>query len=111
MVYFSKPPLEGKALEHCLAGGRGFSIRMKDEKANKWVVVGDARARAAMKEMRTRAKTLKEEMAAAGLSVLGADRPVRVEGEVNLSVDVRASVKAKGSEGLLELKWTRQRLA
>ena len=108
VVSFSKPRLEGKALEHCLAGVRGFGVRMLAGK--KWVVVETTTAKTAMKEMRVRAQTLKAELDAAGLCVLAADRAVKLDGK-SLSVDVRILVKARKAEGLVEMKWTRQRLS
>jgi hypothetical protein len=110
MVSFSQPRLEGRALEHALAGFGGDGVRMRDDAAGEWGLVRDARAKAAMAYMRIRADTLRGELASAGLLVQGADRAVRVHGD-DLSVDVRVWAKDHGTEALLEMKWTRQSLS
>ena len=76
VVSFSKPRLEGKALEQCLAGVKGPGVRMFT--GEKWVVVKTATAKIAIKEMGVRAQTLKAELNAVGLSILAADRAVKL---------------------------------
>ena len=38
-VSFSKVRLEGRALEHALAGHGGHSVRMRDERSGRWMLV------------------------------------------------------------------------
>ena len=40
MVAFSKPRLEGRAMEHVLAGNATRRIHMKDDTSGHWVWVG-----------------------------------------------------------------------
>ena len=67
MVYFSKPRLEGRALEHELAGCAGHCVRMFDSKTKTWVLVKDDRDRAARIYMRRRAKSWQAELGEVGL--------------------------------------------
>ena len=39
MVRFSQARLEGRALEHALAGDKGTHVRMYDEGVGQWIVV------------------------------------------------------------------------
>ena len=52
MVMFSKPRLEGKALEQVLAGDARPGIRMRDGSTGKWVNVKTAVAKAALTYMK-----------------------------------------------------------
>ena len=106
MPFFAKARLEGRALEHELAKQRGLAIRMFDGVANEWVLVQGAEAREIRLEMRARAKELTAALAAEGLLVQAADRPV-VVGGVRKSVDLRVWSTADGAEALVEVKWSR----
>ena len=107
MVYFSKPRLEGRALEQALAGSKRRGVRMLNSRTQEWALVTDSRALGAVALMKQRAASLKADMAKAGLSIQGADRAARV-GDGDISVDVRAWVTEWSTEALLEVKWTRQ---
>ncbi len=67
MVPCWEPRLEGRALEHELAGCAGHSVRMFDSKTKTWVLVKDDRDRAARIYMRRRAKSWQAELGEAGL--------------------------------------------
>ena len=111
MTSFSRARLEGKALEHALAGFDGDGVRMRhDGPKGPWEEVRTPLAKAAMKYAKARAPDLRSELASAGLLVQGADRAVRV-GSDTVSVDVRVWSKDHGMEALLEMKHTRQSLA
>jgi hypothetical protein len=107
MVYFSKPRLEGRALEQALAGSKRRGVRMFNSRTQEWALVTDSRALCAVALMKQRAASLKADMAKAGLYIQGADRAARV-GDGNISVDVRAWMTEWSTEALLEVKWTRQ---
>ena len=113
MVAFSKPRLEGRALEHGLSQDGGHTIRMKDG-TGKFTAIGGAEAREIRKDMRERADKLVEDMASQGLFKKGADCHVKVpEGTtfVSKSVDLRVRVAEKETEAILEVKWTRRHLS
>ena len=109
MASFSRERLEGRALEHALAGDARQSVRMYDDRQDKWVAVSTDSAKAALRLMRARVATLLPELRAAGLSVLGADCPVTVDGTRH-SVDLRVRVMDKRADCLMEVKWSRKSL-
>jgi len=79
MTSFSRARLEGKALEHALAGFDGDGVRMRhDGPKGPWEELLTPQAKAAMKYAKARAPDLRSEFASAGLLVQGADRAVRV---------------------------------
>ena len=110
MATFSQARLEGKALEEELAGHAGLGIRMLDEKTSQWVVVRGEQAKCIRLQMRRRVKVLRDELSSAGLGILSADRPLRVDGEC-VSVDLRIWCRTRGAVALVEVKWSRQSLA
>ena len=110
VVSYSTPRLEGRALEHALAGDGGFSIRMKDARGE-FHPVGGHVAKKIRQEMTMRVALLLPEMKEQGLHlVLGdADLPVQLE-EGTRSVDLRLWSKHHQSYALVEVKWTRRSL-
>jgi hypothetical protein len=117
MVAFSKARLEGRALEHALAGDRGSSVRMYDERAKRWVQVRTLVAKAAMLYMRCRAKVLVAQLLERGFACKSADVPATLHKQdagkygKSISVDLRLHCKAKAGGALVEVKWTRGRKA
>ncbi len=95
-------------MEHALAGDGGWGIRMKDTQG-RWVVVRGEEAKAIRREMSSRAAGLREELKQQGLHILGADLPVAV-GDDRHSVDLRCWVSERGTEALVEAKWSRKSL-
>ena len=57
MAAFSKPRLEGRALEQVLAGDQRPGIRMRDERIGKWTTVNTSVAKAALTYMKARGRT------------------------------------------------------
>ena len=111
--------LEGRALEHALvlkAARRACPpaaqrvIRMRDSEG-RWSPITskeDHRVPGIFARMYKRATELKSELRGRGWTVLGADSPVRLEGESKLkSVDLRL-VNGDGGVALVEAKWTRK---
>ena len=76
MVAFSKGRLEGRALEHALAGDKGLFVRMYDASQGKWVQVKTPEAKAARKYMKGRCEELVLELLQKGFSCSAADMPV-----------------------------------
>ena len=99
--------MEGRALEHVLAGHNKLFIRMYDEENQKWVKVTTTVAKNALRYMRGRCKKLLEELEERGLSCKGGDKAVKVGG-TNMSVDLYLYCKARGGYALVEVKWTRE---
>ena len=79
MVVFSKPRLEGKALEQILAGDARRGIRMREGSSGKWVTVNSEEAKEALAYMKTRAKRLVDDLKAKGFVCSGGDMPVLME--------------------------------
>ena len=72
---FSKERLEGRALEHALAGHGGSSVRMRDDRTGEWVQVTTQEAQAAMRYMAGRSKTLVQQLSQRGFKFRSADMP------------------------------------
>ena len=107
---YSTPRLEGRALEHALAGDGGFTIRMKDARGE-FHPVGGPLAKNIRKEMAIRVAQLLPELKEQGLhAVLGdADLPVKLKEETR-SVDFRLRDKHHQAYALVKVKWTRRSL-
>ena len=93
--------MEGRALEHVLAGHNKLFIRMYDEENQKWVKVTTTVAKNALRYMRGRCKKLLEELEERGLSCKGGDKAVKVGG-TNMSVDLYLYCKARGGYALVQ---------
>ena len=106
MVAFSQERLEGRALEHALAGDRRDSIRMFDELSGTWVFVKTQAAKAALKCMRGRCKELVRQLQERGLVWEGADKAVTVDG-ATMSVDLYLHCTSRDGKALVEVKWGR----
>ena len=102
---FSKERLEGRALEHALAGdlAKRRSIRMYDDVAEKWVNVDDYVAKGAMAYMRGRCRELEEELRERGLKCCGGDKAAHVDGKT-LSVDLYLHCGRRNRKALVEVK-------
>ena len=112
MMGFSKPRLEGRALEHGLSRDASTSIRMKDAPCVSTYIVGE-RAKQIREYMRTRADGVVKAMALQGLFRIGADSHVRIRSGsvwVDESVDFRVRVPAKNTEVSVGVKWSRKPL-
>ena len=111
---FSKPRLEGRALEHALAGDGGSSVRMYDKPKEKWVTVTTDVAKEARRYMKERAEELVEDWTQRDLFVCRADLPVTLcqdDMETHgkqISVDILMWSRARGEHALIEVKWGRQ---
>jgi hypothetical protein len=107
---YSTPRLEGRALEHALAGDGGFTVRMKDARGE-FHPVGGPVAKRIRQEMAMRVAQLLLELKEQGLRfVLGdADLPVQLE-EGTRSVDLRLWDTHHQAHALIEVKWTRRSL-
>ena len=103
---FTKPPLEGRALEHALAGDPGFRIRMKNPQTGIFEWIGGVEAKAIRTQMAVRVALLKSEMKTQGLHIQSADCPVHL-GQETRSVDVCLWSKQHCCNALVEAKWTR----
>ena len=90
---YSRPRLEGRALEHGFAGDRHRHIRMKD-KSGVFVPVTDANAKEIRRAMDARSAQVREELASKGVSILSADCPVVIDGKEK-SVDLRSHHKKR----------------
>ena len=66
---FSKARLEGRALEHALAGDGGSFVSMHDEGKGSWVRVSTKAAKAARSYMQGRAEVLVDQLSQRGFSV------------------------------------------
>ena len=94
--------MEGRALEHELAGQGGFVIRMKDA-GGKFIAVSGPVARQIRSEMRERVGRLLLELAGQGLHTRGADCAVLI-GEETRSVDLRLWSSHHKANALVEVK-------
>ena len=72
---FSKARLEGRALEHVVAGDTAPGIRMREESTGKWAAVKTQDAKAALQYMKVRGKEVMEQLPARGLTSSGGDVP------------------------------------
>ena len=109
MPLFSKARLEGRALEHALAGDGGKRIRMKDPKSGSFEWIGGAEAAEIRRYMDTRLGGLREEMQKEGLHIQRADCPVTIGREAR-SVDLCLWSSPHGGNALVEVKWTRRQM-
>jgi hypothetical protein len=107
MVAFSKERLEGRALEHALAGDRRTSIRMYDERSGEWVSVATQVAKTALTQMRRRSKDLVQQLQERGFVCSGGDKAVTVDGST-MSVDLYMQCASRGGWALVEVKWGRK---
>ena len=111
MSHYSTARLEGRALEHALAGEGGFRIRMKNaEGVFDWV--GGTAAKDIRMMMTRRVEELKADLKGEGLHVQDADCPVRLGGMggEERSVDLRLWSSKHNCGVLVEVKWTRRGL-
>ena len=114
MVKFSKVRLEGRALEHALAGDKGPFVRMFDVATGKWVVVKTEVAKTARRYMAGRAKELLQQLCEKGFFCSSADVPVTLHAQdagthgKQISVDVHLWCQGKGEHALVEVKWGRR---
>jgi len=106
---YSKARLEGRALEHTLAGDRCVGIRMKDS-SGRWHLVNTPQSREIRREMKSRVESLLAELIEQGFTKLSADSPARLGGDhlEPQSVDLVLRGDALEETALLEVKWTRQ---
>ena len=106
-MMFSKPRLEGRALEHALSGSRSHGIRMCSPQGT-WQVLATNSARVIKREMKARAKILLHELDEQGFSKVGADAPVRPRGTFDRlkSIDLILRSRALKEDALIEVKWT-----
>ena len=105
---YSTPRLEGRALEHELAGDGGFVIRMKGADG-KFFPISGAGPKQIRMDMRTRVAKLQKELEEQGLYTRGADSPVKL-GDETRSVDLRLWSTPHTATALVEVKWTRRSL-
>ena len=112
---FSKPRLEGRALEHAIAGQSGNYCRMLTD-AGEVVLVRSEEAKAARQYMRTRYREVESELAGRGFACQGGDKAavlaVRDKDALSLpkreiSVDLCGWSKQMSRYALVEVKWTR----
>eukprot|EP00973_Karenia_brevis_P078427 10888825-Karenia_brevis.AAC.1 len=117
---FSNSRLEGRALEHVLAGDKGLYVRMHVEKEDRWVNLRTAEAKSAKKYMEERGGALLAELSERGLSCLHGDRPVRLaDADVRalslqkntISVDMVLWCSCLQGNALVEVKWGRGALS
>ena len=102
---FSKPRLEGRALEHALAGDGGVAIRMKDRE---FQPVCTPEAKQIRRYMDNRVAELRTAMEPQGLYLGPADCPVKLAAGDHISVDVLVWSSAHQGNILTEVKWTRR---
>ena len=107
--FYSTPQLEGRALEHALAGNAGFKIRMKNPTTLVFEAIGGDLAKNIRIMMRDRVAALRTSMKEQGLFIQDADCPVDL-GDEERSVDVRLWSSSHYSDALVEVKWTRRNL-
>lgn len=109
---YSKPRLEGRALEHCLAKDSGHGIRMKSASGN-WENVLSAEARDIRKFMKGRVQELFKQLEDCSLFSGGADMPCEEPACGTRSVDLLLKTSSLSELGaniqiITEVKWTRQ---
>ena len=107
MVAFSRPRLEGRAVEHALAKQSGSHIRMKSDLSGKWVVVRGAEAAGIRAYIDGRITTVLSELAAKGLHLSGGESPVKLPDGQLRSVDMRSWYGPWAQKVLAEVKWSR----
>ena len=76
---FSKARLEGRALEHVVAGDAATGIRMREESTGKWAAVKTQDAKTVLKYMKVRGKEVMDQLPARGFICSGGDVPVTLE--------------------------------
>jgi len=109
---YSTARLEGRALEHCLAGQGGDAIRMKSG-SGKWERVRTAQTKEIMKVMKARVEQLWEDLEAYSLFRAGADMQCYSSSCGVNSVDLLLKTSNLSQLGgnmkiVTEAKWTRQ---
>ena len=111
---FSVARLEGRALEHAIAGNSGCHVRMLD-KRKRPVLIRSEEAKAARKYMRARYSTLQADLLKRGCSCRGGDRVVKLAqsdakrlGQEQVSVDLL--LLCGYGYALVEAKWSRRSL-
>jgi hypothetical protein len=107
-MQFSKPRLEGRALEHALSDSRSRGIRMRDGDA--WHVIVTRQALDIKREMKVRVVTLLAELEEQGFTKVRAEVLVRPGGQYEdlKSIDLILRSRGLNEDCLIEVKWTRR---
>ena len=112
---FSRARLEGRALEHAIAGNSGSHIRMLSDDGCV-VIVRSEQAAAATVYMKERYTQLKAQLSEKGILCQGGDKVVRLSEEdaaevslriAELSVDLVVWCQTLQASVLVEVKWSR----